>query len=174
MHFELLQNLVKVCTHWKSYQASWSISIDLYAQYVSSFTEVFQWKIIIQVSFYAIQKFYIFSNQQYVIHIQYEKCYRAPTHFLVNTGFSISLHKPQTLWSSHQNECSNSEMLAPVHRRITRACTPCWHLYYRQNLLVASYTTLLPEIHSGMQFLHPSAKFHNHKMRQSLTWFGHT
>ena len=43
-HFELLQNLDKVCTYWKSYQASWSISIDLDAQYVSSFTEVFLWK----------------------------------------------------------------------------------------------------------------------------------
>ena len=28
----------------KTYQASWSISIDLDAQYVSSFTEVFLWK----------------------------------------------------------------------------------------------------------------------------------
>jgi hypothetical protein len=50
-------------------------------------------KILIQVSFYAIQKFYIISNQQYVIHIEYQKCYRAPTHFLVNTGFTVSLYK---------------------------------------------------------------------------------
>ena len=35
IHFELLQNHVKVCALWKSYQASWSISIDLDAQYVS-------------------------------------------------------------------------------------------------------------------------------------------
>ena len=46
-----------------------------------------------QVSFYAIKKFYIISNQQYAIHILYQKCYRAPTHFLVNTGFTESLYK---------------------------------------------------------------------------------
>src|SRR5215216_1345092 len=67
--------------------------MDLDAQYIRSFTEVFIRKTFIQVSFYAIQKFYIISNQQYVIHIQYQKCYRAPTHFLVNTGFSKSLYK---------------------------------------------------------------------------------
>src|SRR3990172_6999127 len=48
-----------------------------------------------QLILYAFQKFYIISNQQYVIHIYYYKCYRAPTHFLVNTSLSISLYKPK-------------------------------------------------------------------------------
>ena len=65
-YFKILSRYVLIE---KTYQASWSISIDLDAQYISSFTEVFHWKIIIQLSFYAIQKFYIIYNQQYVIHI---------------------------------------------------------------------------------------------------------
>ena len=69
IHFELLQNLIKVCTHRKSYQASWSISIDRDAQYVSSFTEVFLWKTRFKHSFMLSRKFYIISDQQYVIHI---------------------------------------------------------------------------------------------------------
>ena len=81
-HFELFQNLVKVCTHWKSYQASWSILIDLDAQYVSSFTEVFIWKTPFKYSFMLSRKFYIIFDQQYVIHIYYQKGCSAPTHFL--------------------------------------------------------------------------------------------
>ena len=40
-YFEILSRYVLIE---KTYQASWSISIDLDAQYVSSFTEVFLWK----------------------------------------------------------------------------------------------------------------------------------
>ena len=68
IHFELLQNLIKVCTHRKSYQASWSIFIDHDAQYVS-FTEVFLWKTPFKHSFMLSRKSYIISDQQYVIHI---------------------------------------------------------------------------------------------------------
>src|SRR3989337_981452 len=46
-----------------------------------------------QTTLYSFQKFYIISNQQYVIHIKYQKCYRARTHFLVNTSFIVSLYK---------------------------------------------------------------------------------
>src|SRR3989337_2368994 len=49
-----------------------------------------------QTTLYSFQKFYIISNQQYVIHIYYQKCYRAPTHFLVNTSFSVSLYKTKS------------------------------------------------------------------------------
>ena len=68
-HFELLQNLVKVCTNWKSYQVTWSISIDLDAQYVSSVNEVFLWKTPFKHFFMLSRKFYIISDQQYVIHL---------------------------------------------------------------------------------------------------------
>ena len=50
----------------KSYQTFWSIYIDLDAQCVSSFTEVF---LPFKHSFMLSRKFYIISNQQYVIHI---------------------------------------------------------------------------------------------------------
>ena len=53
----------------KNYQASWSISIGLDAQYVSSFTEVFIWKTPFKYSFMLSKKFYIIYDQQYVIHI---------------------------------------------------------------------------------------------------------
>ena len=53
----------------KYYQASWSISIDLDAQYLSSFTEVFLWKTPFKYSFMLYREFYIISDQQYVIHI---------------------------------------------------------------------------------------------------------
>ena len=48
---------------------SWSISIGLDAQYVSSFSEVFLWKTPFKPSFMLSRKFYIISDQQYVIHI---------------------------------------------------------------------------------------------------------
>ena len=96
-HFELLQNLVKVCTDWKTYQASWSISIDLDAQYVSSFTEVFLWKTPFKHSFMLCRinlHLSLINNMSYTY--TYQKCCSAPTHFLVNTGFTKSLYK--TIW----------------------------------------------------------------------------
>ena len=93
-HFELLQNLVKVCTHWKTYQASWSISIDLDAQYVRSFTEVFLWKTSFKTLLYALQNnstLFPINNMSFTY--TYQKCCSAPTHFLVNTGFTASLYK---------------------------------------------------------------------------------
>ena len=91
-HFELLQNLVKVCTNWKSYQASWSISIDLDAQYVS--TEVFLLKNSFQTLLYAFQKnstSFLINNMS--LTYTYQKGCSAPTRFLVNTGFTASLYK---------------------------------------------------------------------------------
>ena len=55
----------------------------------------------------------------------YQKCCSAPTHFLVNTGFTASLYKTYMLWSTYQSVYSNSEMLAPVHRWIAGACIFC-------------------------------------------------
>ena len=52
-YFKILSRYVLIE---KSYQASWSISIDLDAQYVSNFTEVFLWKNSFQILLYAFQK----------------------------------------------------------------------------------------------------------------------
>ena len=61
----------KVCSYWKTYQASWSISIDLDAQYVSSFTDVF----LLKNSFFdcsILNYFKIFSR-----YVLIEKSYQA-------------------------------------------------------------------------------------------------
>ena len=65
-YFKILSRYVLIE---KSYQASWSISIDLDAQYVSSFTKVFLWKTPFKYSFMLSKKLYIISDQQYVVHI---------------------------------------------------------------------------------------------------------
>ena len=52
-YFKILSRYVLIE---KIYQASWSISIDLDAQYVSSFTEVFLLKNSFQILLYAFQK----------------------------------------------------------------------------------------------------------------------
>ena len=125
-HFELLQNLVKVCTHWKSYQASWSISIDLDAQYVSSFTEVFLLKNSFQTLLYAFKKnstSFLINNMS--LTYTYQKGCSAPTHFLVNTGLSKSLYKTICFDQLIKAYIPNSERLAPVHKWITEACTLC-------------------------------------------------
>ena len=100
--FELLflpgthfQNLIKVHTHWKSDQASWPIFIDLDAQYVSSFTEVFLWKNSFQILLYAFQKILNYFRST-IFTYTYQKCCSALTHFLANTGFTASLYK--TIW----------------------------------------------------------------------------
>ena len=53
----------------------------------------------------------------------YQKWCNAPTHFLVNTGFTASLYKLYALINLSKYIYSNSEMLAPVHRWISGACT---------------------------------------------------
>ena len=69
-YFKILSRYVLIE---KSYQASWSISIDLDDQCVSSFTEVFLWKTPFKHSFMLFRKFYIISDQQYVFHIYLSK-----------------------------------------------------------------------------------------------------
>ena len=143
-HFELLQNLVKVCTHWKSYQVSWSISIDLDAQYVSSFTEVFLLKNSFQILLYDFQKnstSFLINNMSFTY--TYQKCYRVPTHFLVNTGFSKSLYK---------TICFDPliKVYIPTPRCLHQSIDGLLELAHfvsifriDKNFLVASYTTLL-------------------------------
>ena len=90
-YFKILSRYVLIE---KSYQVSWSISIDFDAQRVSSFTKVFLWKTFIQVSFHALQNnstLFPINNMSFTY--TYQKCCSTPTHFLVNTGFSKSLYK---------------------------------------------------------------------------------
>ena len=124
-HFELFQNLDKVCTYWKTYQASWSISIGLDAQYVSSFTEVFLLKNSFQILLYALQNnSTLFSINNMSFTYTYQKCCSAPTHFLVNTGFTASLYKTIS-FDQLIKVYIPTPMLAPVHKWIAGACIFC-------------------------------------------------
>ena len=90
-YFKILSRYVLIE---KTYQASWSISIDLDAQYVSSFTKVFLWKTPFKILLYAFQNIlHYFRSTICHSHILYQKCCSAPTHFPVNTGFTASLYK---------------------------------------------------------------------------------
>ena len=88
------KNLSRYVLIEKIYQASWSISIDLDAQYVSSFTEVFLWKKLLSntpLCFPENSTSFPIDTMSFTY--TYQKCYSAPTHFLVNTGFTASLYK---------------------------------------------------------------------------------
>ena len=91
-------NYFKILTRYvlieKTYQASWSISTDLDAQYVSSFTKVFLLKNSFQILLYAFQKnstSFLINNM--LLTYIYQKGGSAPTHFIVNTGFTASLYQ---------------------------------------------------------------------------------
>ena len=87
IYFELFQNHVKVCVLWKYHRASWSISIDLDAQYVSSFIQVFLWKTPFNQPFMLSRNFTSFRINNMSFTYTYQKCCSAPTHFIVNTSF---------------------------------------------------------------------------------------
>ena len=142
-HFELLQNLVKVCTHWKTYQAFWSISIDLDAQYVSSFTEVFLWKTPFKHSYILSENSTLFPINNMSFTYTYQKGCSAPTHFLVNRGFTTSLYK--TICFDHF-----IKVYIPTPRCLHQSIDGSLELAHfvsifriDKNFLVASYTTLL-------------------------------
>ena len=122
-------NYFKIVTRYvleKTYQASWSISIDLGAQYVSSFTEVFILKNSFQILLYAFQKnstSFLINNM--LLTYIYQKSGSAPAHVIVNIGFIVSLYKTICFDQLYQSVYSNSEMLAPIHRWIAGACTFC-------------------------------------------------
>ena len=93
-HFELFQNLVKVCTHWKNLS---SILIYLYRSWCSICKQL-HWGLSLENSFqtllYALQNNYtLFPINNTSFTYTYQKCCSAPTHFLVNTGFTASLYK---------------------------------------------------------------------------------
>ena len=89
-YFKILSRYVLIE---KSYQASWSISIDLDAQYVSSFTEIFLWKTPSNTPLCFPKNSTSFPINNMSFTYTYQKGCSAPTHFLVNTGFITSLYK---------------------------------------------------------------------------------
>ena len=94
IHIELLQNHIRVCTHRKSYQTSWSIFIDLLAQYVSSCTgNSFFEKLLSNSPSCFPENSTLFPINNMSFTYTYQKGCSAPTHFLVNTCFTASLYK---------------------------------------------------------------------------------
>ena len=90
-YFKILSRYVLIE---KTYQASWSMFIDLDAQYVSSFTEVFLWKTSFKTLLYAFQKIlHYFRSTICHSHILIRNAVVLPLTFLVNTGFTASLYK---------------------------------------------------------------------------------
>ena len=130
------------------------ISIDLDAQYVSSFTEVFLLKNSFQTLLYALQNnstLFPINNMSFTY--TYQKCYSAPTHFLVNTGFTASLYNTicfdqlikayiPTLRCLHQSIDGLLELFILVS--VFQDC---------QNLLVVSHTTFPQENRRGNNVL---------------------
>ena len=139
-YFKILSRYVLIE---KTYQASWSISIDLDAQYVSSFTEVFLWKIPFKHSF-MLCRIILHHLRSTICHTYtYQKCCSAPTHFLVNIGFTASLYK---------TICFDQLIKAyiPTLRWLHQSIDGLLELAHfvsifriDKNFLVASYTTLL-------------------------------
>ena len=93
-HFELLQNLVKVCTHWKNLS---SVLIYLYRSRCSICKQIHRGlslKNSFQTLLYALQNnSTLFPINTMSLTYTYQKCCSAPPPFLVNTGFTASLYK---------------------------------------------------------------------------------
>ena len=93
-YFELLQNLVKVCTHWKNLS---SVLIYLYRSWCSICKQLHRGlslKNSCQTLLYALQNnstLFPINNMSFTC--TYQKCCSVPTYFLVNTGFTSSLYK---------------------------------------------------------------------------------
>ena len=138
------KKLVKVCTHWKNLS---SVLIYLYRSWSSICKQLHRslsLKNSFQTLLYAFQKnstLFLINNMSFTYNYQ-EGC-SAPTHFLVNTGFTKSLYKTicfdhlikayiLTLRCLHQ---SIDGLLELAHFVST--------FRIDKTLLVASYTTLL-------------------------------
>ena len=167
-YFKILSRYVLIE---KTYQASWSISIDLDAQYVSSFTEVFLWKTPFKHSF-MLENSTLFPINNMSFTYTYQKCCSAPTHFLVNIGFTVSLYK--TICFDHLikayiptprclHEAINGS-LEHAHFVRTFGIDKTFWLHHIQLFFNKSI--------KECSFVYPFAIFH--KMRQLLTWFRQT
>ena len=123
-YFELFQNFIKVCTHWKILS---SVLIYQYRTWCSMCKQVHRGlslKNSFQTLLYALQNnstLFLINNMSFTN--TYQKGCSAPTHFLVKYRLHRKSVQNYMLWSTHQSVYSNSEMLAPVHWWIARACT---------------------------------------------------
>ena len=102
----------------------------------------------------------------------YQKCCSAPTHFLVNTGFTASLYK---------TICFDQLIKAyiPTPRCLHQSIDGSLELAYFVSTFRIDKTFWLHHIQlffnksiKECSFVYPFARFH--KMRQLLTWFGQT
>ena len=93
-HFELLQNLVRVCTHWKNLS---SVLIYLYRSWCSICKQLHRGLSLKKLlsntplCFPENSTLFLINNMSFTY--TYQKGCSAPTHFLVNTCFSKSLYK---------------------------------------------------------------------------------
>ena len=69
------------------------MSIDIDAQYISSFIEVFLWKLFSNTPLCFPENSTLFPINKMPFTYTYQKGCSAPTHFPVNTGFTASLYK---------------------------------------------------------------------------------
>ena len=153
----------------KTYQAFWSISIDLDAQYVSSFTEVFLLKTPFKHSYMLCRIILLYFRSTIYT---YQKCCNAPTHFLLNTGFTASLY----------NTISFDQLIKayiPTPRCLHQSIDGSLELAYFVSTFRIDKTSWLHHIQlffnksiKECSFVYPFAIFH--KMRQLLTWFRQT
>ena len=172
-HFELLQNLVKVCTHWKNLS---SVLIYLYRSWCSICKQLHRGlslKNSFQTLLYALQNnstLFPINNMSFTY--TYQKCCSAPTHFLVNTGFTASLYK---------TICFDQLIKAyiPTPRCLHQSINRSLELAYFVSTFRIDKTFWLHHIQlffnksiKECSFVYPFARFH--KMRQLLTWFRQT
>ena len=90
-YFKILSRYVLIE---KTYQTSWSISIDLWSSICKQLHRSLSLKNSFQTLLYALQNnstLFPINNMSFTY--TYQKCCSAPTHFLVNTGFTASLYK---------------------------------------------------------------------------------
>ena len=125
-HFELLQNLVKVCTHWKNLS---SVLIYLYRSWCSICKQfhrgLFFEKLLSNtpLCFPENSTLFLINNMSFTY--TYQKCCSAPTHFLVNTGFTVSLYKTICFDQLIKAYIPTLRCFALVHGWIAGACTFC-------------------------------------------------
>ena len=124
-HFEPLQNLVKVSTHWKILS---SVLIYLYRSWCPICKKLHRGlslKISFQTLLYALQKIlHHFRSTICHSHILIRKAVVLPLTFLYIQASPQVCIKPYAL-SYYQSIYSNPERLAPVHKWIDGASTLC-------------------------------------------------
>ena len=161
-----------MCVLRKYHQASWSISIDLDAQYESSFIQVFLWKTPFKQPFMLSRNSTSFRINNMSFTYTYQKGCSAPTHFLVNTGFTASLYK--TICFDH-----TIKAYIPTPRGLHQSINGSLELAHFVSTFWIDKTFWLHHIQlffnesiKECSFVYPFARFH--KMRQLLTWFKQT